>query len=118
MDKKVDEYINKQKSPQKEICRRLRQLILNTFPQIEEEMKWGVPTYGGGIYYIVALKDHVNLGFSIKGLTRVDYALFDGGGKLMKHIKISSSNEIDTGRIVHLLNLVDAKNELKNPILY
>lgn len=111
MDNKVDEYVNKQKSPQKEICQKLRQLIFNTFPQIEEEMKWGVPTYGGGKYYIVALKDHVNLGFSLKGLTKADYALFDGGGKLMKHIKISSLNDIDTEVIVRLLKLVDAREK-------
>jgi hypothetical protein len=35
-------------------------------------MKWGVPAYGDRKYYIVALKDHVNLGFSLKGLTKDD----------------------------------------------
>lgn len=40
---KVDEYIKKQKSPQKEILQSLRKIILNTFPKIEEEIKTGVP---------------------------------------------------------------------------
>ena len=39
MDIKVKEYIGKQKSPQKEICQKLRDIILNTFPDINEEMK-------------------------------------------------------------------------------
>jgi len=60
---KVDDYIEKQISPQKEICRQLRAIILRTFPGIKEEMKWGVPTYGEGKYYLVSLKEHVNLGF-------------------------------------------------------
>lgn len=109
MSKKVDEYINKQKTPQKEICQKLRQLIFDIFPKIEEEMKWGVPAYGGGKYYIVALKDHVNLGFSLKGLTKNDYDLFDGGGKTMKHIEIASLRNIDEKRIVRLLKLVEER---------
>ena len=40
MNKQVDEYIGKQKSPQKEVCMQLRGIILGTFPNIEEEMKW------------------------------------------------------------------------------
>ncbi len=56
MDNKVDEYIEKQKSPQKEICRKLRQIIFKIFPDIEERMKWGVPTYDKDKFYIVALK--------------------------------------------------------------
>ena len=60
MDKQnADEYIKKQKSPQKEICQILREFILNTFPSIKEEMKYGVPYYGDK-YYIVALETHVN----------------------------------------------------------
>ena len=75
MDEKVDEYIKKQKSPQKEICQKLRELVLKTVPDINEEMRVGVPCYGHtkedicGKYYIAALKDHVNLGFSLKGLS-------------------------------------------------
>jgi len=62
MDEDVNKYTEKQKSPQKEIIQELRKIILETFPDINEEMKLGVPWYEGK-YYIVALKDHVNLGF-------------------------------------------------------
>ena len=108
MDKKVDEYIEKQKSLQKEVCRKLREIILKTFPDIREEMKLGVPWYEGK-YYIVALKDHVNLGFSLKNLSKEEAELFEGSGKTMKHIKISSLQEIDEERIVKLLKLVEKK---------
>ncbi|MCP8304996.1 MAG: DUF1801 domain-containing protein [archaeon] len=105
MDKKVDEHIEKQKSPQKEICKKLRKIILKTFPNIKEEMKLGVPWYEGK-YHIVALKTHVNLGFSLKGLSKEEITLFEGGGKTMKHIEIASLKEIDEKRIVKLLKLV------------
>ncbi len=106
MDKKVSEYIEKQESFQKEICKKLRKIIFKTFPEIKEEMKWGVPVYGNGKYYFVGLKDHVNLGFSLKGLTKEEIALFEGGGKTMRHIKIDSLTKIDEKRIVKLLKLI------------
>ena len=105
MYKKVSEYIGKQKSPQKEIVKALRKIILKTFPKIKEEMKMGVPWYEGR-YYIVALKDHVNLGFSVKNLSEKDRTLFEGAGKTMRHIKIFSPKEIDDKKIVKLLKKV------------
>jgi hypothetical protein len=109
MSNSIDDYINKQGSPQKEICQNLRRIILKTLPGVKEEMKWGVPAFADGKFYIVALKDHVNLGFSIKGLTKEDMALFDGGGKTMKHIEVDDITNIDEKRISGLLKLVDKK---------
>ncbi|GAI75474.1 unnamed protein product, partial [marine sediment metagenome] len=43
MSREVSDYIEKQTSPQKEICQRLRRIILQAFPNIKEEMKLGVP---------------------------------------------------------------------------
>ncbi|MFX0068210.1 MAG: DUF1801 domain-containing protein [Promethearchaeota archaeon] len=108
MNGEVDNYIEKQKSPQREICQKLREIILKTFPSIEEEMKLGVPWYEGK-FYIVALKDHVNLGFSIEGLSKNEQELFEGSGKTMKHIKVYSLKEIDEEKIVELLKIVKEK---------
>ena len=102
----ITEYIEKQKSPQKEICEKLREVILDTFPDIKEEMKWGVPAFGEGLFYIVALKNHVNLGFSIEGLSKEELSLFDGGGKTTRHIKVSTLEDLDKDRITRLLKLV------------
>jgi hypothetical protein len=88
MDVKIRQYIEKQKSPQKEICIKLRDIILRTFPDIKEEMKWGALTFSGEKFYIGALRDYVNLGFSINGLTKEEKVLFEGSGKTMRHIKI------------------------------
>jgi hypothetical protein len=101
----VKKYIEKQRSPQKEIIQKLRKIILKTFPNIKEEMKMGVPWYEGK-YYIVGLRDHINLGFSLKGLSKKEQELFEGSGKTMKHIKIHSLDEIDERKIVKLLRLV------------
>jgi len=110
LSKEVDDYIGKQKSPQKEVCQKLREIILETFPSIKEEMKLGVPWYEDK-YYIVALKAHVNLGFSLKGLSREEMGLFEGGGKTMKHIKVCSLDEIDEKKIVELLKVVKERGQ-------
>ena len=70
MDEKVTKYIDKQKSPQKEICKKLRKIVLKTFPSIQEGMKWGVPSFDDGKLYFVALKNHVNFGFLTKGFSK------------------------------------------------
>ena len=105
MDNKVQEYIEKQKSPQKEICQKLREIILNMFPDIKEEMKYGVPYYGNK-YYIVALKTHVNLGFSIKDLTEKEISLLEGSGKTVRHLKVNSFEDINKNKILKLLKMV------------
>ncbi len=107
MDPKVDAYIAKQPSPQKEILEELRKLILKTFPQIKEEFKLGVPVYDDK-YYLVGLKDHVNFGFSIKGMTPDEIAQFDGGGKTTKTVQIMSVDQIDESRLVKLMKMVKA----------
>jgi hypothetical protein len=86
----------------------LRQIILRTFPNINEELKMGVPWYEGN-YYIVALKDHVNLGFSLENLSKEEKALLEGAGKTMRHIKIRSLKDINEKEIVRLLRIVNKK---------
>jgi uncharacterized protein YdhG (YjbR/CyaY superfamily) len=113
MNREVDGYIEKQKPLQKEICLQLRRIVFETFPEIEESMKWGVPTYAKGKYYFVALKDHVNLGFSLKGLSKQEQKRLEGSGKTMKHVKIRSMRDIDKEEIVELLVLVWKAQEAK-----
>jgi len=109
MDIKIDEYIKKQKSPHKEVCIYLRDLIHKTLPEVNEEMKWGVPAFAGDKFYIVSLKNHVNLGFSINGLDEKEISLFEGSGKTMRHIKIQSLQDIDEKKLLWLINLVNEK---------
>lgn len=109
----VDAYIGKQPSPQKEVCYALRAVILETLSDITEGMRWGVPAFGDGTCYMVFLKDHVNLGFCADRLTREEWSLFDGGGKTTRHIKVASTEELESqrARIVGLLRLVWERRE-------
>ena len=101
-NKKVDEYIRKQKSPQKQICKKLRAIILKTLPNVGEEFKLGVPWYGDRIY-IVGLKDHVNLGFSLTGLSKKEINSLEGGGKTMRHLKFFSVKDVEEKKLARLI---------------
>ena len=104
MNKEVAGYINRQKAPQKEICKRLRSIILETFPGIDEEIWAGAPFYGRR-YYIAVLKDHVNMGFAVNGLSQKQMDLFEGKGRMMRHLKFFSLKDVDEAKIVRLLKV-------------
>ncbi len=90
LNQKVTNYINKLKSPQKEIVQELRKLILKTLPSTTEEFKWNQPYYSFG--YIAALKEHVNLGFWFGA--RLKDKLLEGTGKNLRHIKLRTLKDI------------------------
>lgn len=109
MDKKIADYIGKQKSPKKEICLALRKILLKVFPKIKEEMKWGAVVYDGGRYYIGVVRYGVNFGFAINGLSKEEVEQFKGSGKTMRHIKIKALGDIDEKKLVQLIKLVHNK---------
>ena len=110
MHEGVKNYIEKQKSPQREIALKLREIIMKTYPNIDETMKNGVPWYEDK-YYIGAFKKKVHLGFSVKDLSTEERDLFEGSGKFMRHIKIFSLEDIDESKISKLLKIVGEKAE-------
>jgi uncharacterized protein YdhG (YjbR/CyaY superfamily) len=109
MEKQVSEYIDKQKSPQKEIIQKVRKIFQKTLPSCEEKMAWGVPTFAAGKFYIAAMKNRVHVGFAITGLNKDEINLFEGSGKTMRHIKIPTLEDIDQKKLVRLIELVDRK---------
>ncbi len=109
MDKEVEEYIEKQKSPQKEILQKVRKIFQKTLPGCEEKMAWGCVTFAGGKFYIAAMKNRVHVGFTINGLNKEEINLFEGNGKTMRHIKIPTLENIDEKKLVKLIKMVDKK---------
>jgi len=69
----------------------------------------GVPWYEGK-FYVVALRDHVNLGFSVKGLLNREKILFEGKGRMMRHIKFYSLEDVNEIEVIKLLKLVADKS--------
>jgi len=109
MYNQVNAYIDKQKSPQKEILQEIRQIFKKTLPNCKEEMRWGVVTFASGKFYSAAMKNCVHVGFAINGLSEDEIALFEGNGKTMRHIKIPTLANIDEKRLLKLIEMVDRK---------
>jgi len=109
MANQVEEYIEKQKSPQKEILQQVRKIFRKTLPDCKEEMRWGVITFSSGKFYIAAMKNRVHVGFAITGLSTDELALFEGNGKTMRHIKIPTIDSINKTSLVRLIEMVDQK---------
>ena len=109
MGNQVDAYIEKQKSPQKEILQEVRKVFRDTLPNCKEEMRWGAITFAAGKFYIAAMKNRVHVGFAITGLSENEIGLFEGKGKTMRHIKIPTLESIDENRLVKLIEMVDKK---------
>jgi hypothetical protein len=109
MERQIEEYIEKQKSPQKEIIQKVRNIFLKTLPHSQEKKAWGVITFADGKFYIAAIKNRVHVGFAINGLNNEEIGLFEGSGKTMRHIKIHSLEDIDEKKLVKLIKLVDMK---------
>ncbi len=57
MDKKVEEYINRQPSPQKEIITRVRKIFFKVLQGCGEKINWGVISLSDDKFYVVCLKD-------------------------------------------------------------
>jgi hypothetical protein len=110
MDKKIEDYISKQGSPQKEILLKVREIFLKTLPDLKEKMTWGVVVFGDDKFYIASMKNRVHVGFAITGLSKEEIKLFEGSGKTMRHIKIHSLDDIDEKKLVQLIKMVDKKS--------
>ncbi len=109
IDSQIEAYIEKQKSPQKEILREVQKIFKETLPNSKEEMKWGAITYSSGKFYIAAMKTRVHVGFAITGLSCDEIALFEGNGKTMRHIKIPTVSSINKPLLTKLIRLVEQK---------
>jgi uncharacterized protein YdhG (YjbR/CyaY superfamily) len=109
MDKQVNAYLEKQKSPQKEILQKVRKIFQETLLNCEEKMTWGVVTFASGKFYIAAMKNRVHVGFAITGLREDEISMFEGSGKTMRHIKIPTLESIDEKRLAKMIEMVDKK---------
>jgi hypothetical protein len=91
-------------------CSKIKNHHLEGSSLLQRGVQVGVPWYEGK-FYVVALRDHTNLGFSVKRLSKQEMTLFEGKGKMMRHVKFYSTDDIDETKVVKLLQLVAEKRE-------
>jgi hypothetical protein len=113
-DKAVDEYINRFDGERNKILKKLRALISKTFPNIKEGMRYGVPWYGDK-FYIVGLRDSVNMGFNVKWMAKKHAGELKGKGEYMRHLKFKTSKDVDTekSKIVRIMKVTPKHSHKK-----
>ena len=109
MKDEIKEYIDKQKSPQKEILEEVARIFRTALPGCQGKKAWGAVILAGGKFYIAAAKDHVKIGFAITGLSEEETGLFEGKGITMRHLKIPSLKDVDAKKLTKLIKLVNKR---------
>ena len=95
--KTVGEYISGLEGWKAEVVSKVRQVVLEATPGAQESIKWAQPVYetNGPFCYIKAFKDSVNFGFW-RGVDIQDpKGLLQGSGEKMRHVKLTSVEDID-----------------------
>jgi hypothetical protein len=95
--KTVDSYISGFDDWRAEAIARIREIVLRAEPPVLEAFKWSQPVYemNGPFCYIKAFKQSVNFGFW-RGVDLEDpKGILQGTGVKMRHIKLTSLEDID-----------------------
>lgn len=95
----VGNYIDLLPEWSKEICKKLREIIISASPHIQEDWKWHHPSYycNGMVCGIWAFKDHVTLTFFQGALIDDYYSVLSSHPDNLhnRHIKFSDISQID-----------------------
>jgi len=94
------------------IARRLRQLIIEIYPEVIEVPwpKQGIAGYGVGpkkmsehFCYIGTQSNRVNLGFFYGAVLTDQEGLLEGTGKNLRHVKVKSMEQAEQGFVRELI---------------
>jgi hypothetical protein len=86
---------------------RLRKIINDADPKLQEDWKWGTPvwTSGGLVVALGAFKDHLKLNFFKGALLKDSHRLFNAGldAKETRAIDISQGDKVDEAALKSLI---------------
>lgn len=94
----IEEYLERYSPQMRELAEKLRDTILEMFPDMDEVIKWNNLVYKNNRYICAILihNAHINLEFWLGTELKDPEKRLDGTGKRMRHLKISDESEIDT----------------------
>jgi hypothetical protein len=113
--KTVDAYIAGLADWQAQIVSSVRQVLNQAAPEADEAIKWAQPVYSsnGPFAYIKAFKNSVNFGFW-RGVDLKDpKGLLQGSGDKMRHVKLTSTDQVDQAAFSDLINQAVQLNQTK-----
>jgi hypothetical protein len=101
----LDKYLSPFTNDIRTLVNDLRDKILKLESDLDEVIKWNNLIYekNGMVCAIVAHKDHVNLEFAHGTELSDPDGMLEGTGKKMRHVKIRSSEVIESGKLTNLI---------------
>lgn len=102
----IENFIADLDEERSQVARALRRLVRDNFPALQEIFSWKMPVYTSQdkkVVYIQKGKAGMNFGFNHGSALDEPQDLFQGSGKLMRHIEVSSVDEIQDEYFVHLV---------------
>ena len=118
VEKTVDSYIAGLEEWKGEVVSSIRRIILKSAPGVKESIKWVQPVYeSNGLFaYIKAFQNAVNFGFW-RGVDINDpKGLLQGTGSKMRHVKLTSLDDIDESTFSDFIRQAIELNRVKgNP---
>lgn len=114
-DPRVDDYINRLPAWQRDVCGRLRKVIHDADPDIEETIKRSTQPYfvlHGNVCALLAAKDHVNLFLYDGAMVPDPEGLITGGhdNKTARTISFRQGDPIKVRPLKTLLKHIVANN--------
>jgi hypothetical protein len=94
---KVDAYMQDLENPQKELWEQIRDIVLGVDPRMEEDIKWGAPTFiykGNMATFNARAKQFVNLTFHTGALISDPEGVLDGDAKEARVFRVTGSEEL------------------------
>ncbi len=101
----IEEYLTGREQEPSKLAKSVRKLILDTFPDLDEVVKWGHLVYEKDrkICSIMVHKDHANLQIWRGAELDDPEKLLQGEGKSMRHVKVYSPEEVKSDYFQFLL---------------
>lgn len=110
MNQQLTQYIESAPEPHQSIMRKIRAIMQENVPGLQESFKWSRPVFGTtkDFAYLQANKSHVSLGFYRFDLFDDPDGLLEGTGKTMRHVKLRKPEDIDEARLKSWLTALTA----------
>lgn len=114
-DPGVDSYIERLPDWQRDLCARLRDMIHEADPDVEETIKRSVQPYfvlNGNVCALLATKNHVNLFLYDPTVPDPDGLINQGqGNTTARAIQFFEGDEVDRDAVVRLIRSIAARNK-------
>jgi hypothetical protein len=97
----VDAWFERYDNPMKDVVQRVRDIVLEADPRVDETIKWQAPTFtykGNLASFYPKSRQHASLMFHLGARIPGSFARLEGAGDTSRVMKLGSLGEVDAAR--------------------